>query len=140
MSKRLNEIEMFAGMSDLLESLHARGYKLFIMSSNSTSNISKFLSSNGVKKYFKKIYGGVGLLNKAGALRRTLKRNNLNPEDVIYVGDEVRDIEAAKDVDIKIVSVSWGFNDKTILNNEKPNFLVNTPAELLKILENLENR
>ena len=139
MAKQLKEIPMFSGMDEVLEGLHKKGIRLLIISSNSSSNISKFLSMHGSKKYFKKIYGGVGLLGKSSALRKVLKSNKLSPEDVIYVGDEVRDIEAARDVDLDVVAVSWGFNDVSLLALEKPTAIARTRPELLKVLETWVN-
>lgn len=138
MSKRLKEIKPFDGMDDILAELHKRGYRVFVMSTNSNRNISRFLSAHGMRKDVRKIYGGVGLLNKAGALRKILKKNKIKPTEAIYVGDEVRDVEAAKSVDMKIVAITWGFNDTERLLAENPNHLVRTRPDLLKILKSWE--
>ena len=134
MGKRLNEIKLFSGMEEVLESLHSHGYRMFVMSSNSSKNINRFLHHHGLRGYFKKIYGGVSLLGKSGTLRKILKQNKLHPEDVIYVGDEMRDIESAKNVGSEVVAVGWGFNDVERLENEQPTVLVRSRPELLKVL------
>jgi len=63
-----------------------------------------------------------------------LKSENLKSEEVIYVGDETRDIEAAKRTQIKAIAVSWGFNSKEVLAEHKPDFLIHKPHELIEVL------
>ena len=109
-----------------------------VMSTNSTSNINSFLARTGFSGYFQAVYGGVGLLNKATALKRILKKNGLKSEDAVYVGDEVRDIIAAKEVNVPVVSVAWGFNGSDRLIKESPMVIVRTRPELLKVLESWE--
>jgi phosphoglycolate phosphatase-like HAD superfamily hydrolase len=50
------------------------------------------------------------------------------------VCDEVRDIEAAKKSGIKSIAVAWGYNTKDALIKENPDFLVNSPDELINII------
>ena len=57
----------------------------------------------------------------------------LHPSNVLYVGDEVRDIEAAKKAGIRIAAVTWGYNSKKALEAYKPDYLVTKPEELLQI-------
>ncbi len=138
MAKRLNEIKPFGGIDEVLNSLHKQGFKMCIISTNSTSNINSFLAKSGFSSYFQSVYGSIGLLNKAAALKKVLKKNSLKSEDVIYVGDEVRDIEAAKEINVPIVSVAWGFNESDRLVKEGPMVVVRTRPELLKVLESWE--
>ena len=67
-----------------------------------------------------------------------MEKHNLKPQEIIYVGDEVRDIQACKKIGVKIIAVSWGYNSKEILDREKPDYLVNKPIEIPKILKNIK--
>jgi phosphoglycolate phosphatase-like HAD superfamily hydrolase len=109
-----------------------------IISTNSTSNINSFLARCGFSGYFQSVYGSIGLLNKTSALKKILKKNSLKAVDAVYVGDEVRDIEAAKKVNVPVVSVTWGFNESDRLVKEGPMVVVRTRPELLKVLESWE--
>jgi phosphoglycolate phosphatase len=88
-------------------------------------------------KEFVDLYGGVGLLGKGRVLRRVLKRNSLDPEHTWYVGDEVRDITSAREAGLRIMSVTWGFNNAEILQKHRPTRLIETPDELLDNLEEI---
>jgi phosphoglycolate phosphatase-like HAD superfamily hydrolase len=69
-----------------------------------------------------------------------LRKESLNPEEVVYVGDETRDIEAAKKSQIKVIAVTWGFNSKQVLAAQNPDFLIDRPEELIKVIESLQER
>jgi phosphoglycolate phosphatase-like HAD superfamily hydrolase len=83
---------------------------------------------------FSFIHSELNLFGKSGALDKMLKKYKLHKPDVLYVGDEVRDIEACKKVGVDIVSVTWGFNSREVLEKYQPNKLVGTPEELLQCI------
>lgn len=133
LSKRLDEIQIAKHLDKVIKQLHADGYKLYVVSSNSETNIRLFLDKYNIKHYFTAIYGNVGLFSKAQTLRKVLKWQKIEAVECLYVGDEVRDIDAAKKVHIKVAAVTWGFSGKKILKSYKPDFLVDEPDRLLRI-------
>jgi phosphoglycolate phosphatase-like HAD superfamily hydrolase len=44
-----------------------------------------------------------------------LREQSLQPADILYVGDEVRDVEACQKVGVKIIAVTWGLNSQEAL-------------------------
>lgn len=137
MNEAIGQIKPFAGMADVIEKLHSEGHELFILSSNSVPNVRSFLHEHGLHMYFLEIYGGIGLFGKAPALRKLLREHNLEKENAIYVGDEVRDVQAAQAVKLRVVAVSWGFARLAGLEARKPTALAKDSADLMKILEEL---
>jgi phosphoglycolate phosphatase len=134
MTKRLSEVQVFGGMSDTIKNLQDDGYQLFIMSSNSTANVRRFLQQRELSKYFTNVYGGVGLFGKARALRKVLYQNHLTATDCVYIGDEPRDIEASESAGMGCIAVSWGFNAAQLLREHQPVAVVNTPEKLLSTI------
>lgn len=59
------------------------------------------------------------------------------PDNTIYVGDSDVDIQTAKNSHLKSVGVTWGFRDKKILEKEGADFIINTPLELLEIIDKI---
>ncbi len=137
MSRVIGRLKPFDGMPDLIKKLHAEGHELFIVSSNSVRNIHKFLHHHKLHTYFLEVYGGVSLFGKAPALRRLFKEQNLDIANAVYIGDELRDIQAAKSINLRVIAVSWGFASPANLESEKPTALVNTPKELMALLEDI---
>ena len=92
------------------------------------------LARDGIEKV-DFIWADAPILAKDEAIEGLLADQALSPEETIYVGDEVRDIDACRKAGIKIISVSWGFNSKAVLRKKEPDYLVETPMQLLTILE-----
>jgi len=133
--KRLSEVPVFKDMPELLKQLHADGHKLYVMSSNGPQNIRKFLKRHKIIQYFSGIHGNTGLFGKATAIRSIIRKYKINPAECYSVGDETRDVDAAKKAHIKCIAVTWGYNGEKILKAHKPDFMIHKPAELLKLLQ-----
>jgi len=136
-SLKIPGIKPFDGMTEVLQKLHEEGYQMFILSTNSSANVSKFLKINGLDSYFIKIYGDIGLRSKASALKKVLNKEKLTATQSLYIGDEVRDVEASDKVGIKVIAVGWGFNHPDVLRRANPTALANRPSELPGILKKI---
>ncbi|MDX2100769.1 MAG: HAD-IA family hydrolase [Leptolyngbyaceae cyanobacterium bins.59] len=122
-----------SGMPETLKQLKQQGNRMGIITSNSEENVIAFLKSNEMKDAIDFVYSGVSLFGKGRLIRRFLKESNLPAESVLYVGDETRDIEAAKRAGTRAVAVTWGFNSREVLTSHRPDFLVDRPEELIAI-------
>lgn len=131
MDSVIRELKPFDDMPETIRKLHAEGHELFILSSNSVKNIRVFLKKHNLRENFVEIYGGVELFGKASMFHRLLRDHGLKPKELISVGDETRDIEAAQSVRVKTVAVTWGFARKEDLKILKPDAIVSTPAEII---------
>ncbi len=134
MHREMEAIAVFEGIEDVLKRLQAEKIPIYIMSSNSPGNIRKLLKRVQLEGYFTRVYGDVGLFGKAKMLRSIVEENKLVPADTFYVGDEGRDVEAAKRVGLKSVAVTWGFNSAELLAAHHPHALANSREELAKVL------
>lgn len=137
MSKNMHLFKSFPGIPDLIKKLHAEGHELFVLSSNSKKNIKYFLKHQKLEKYFVDYYGGIGVFSKTPALRRLLKDHEIDVKDAVYIGDEVRDIEAARAIGLRIIAVSWGFASRDNLVAAKPMQVIDSSDELIDILEEI---
>ena len=125
-------LKTFDGLPEVIRELHVRGDKLFIVTSNSHDNVMKFLELNSLDKYFTEIATGSGLFSKAKHIRRLMKRHGMKRRETVYIGDETRDIQAARLALIKPVAVAWGLNTRRILARQRPAYLIDEPAQILK--------
>ncbi|MDB5182287.1 MAG: phosphoglycolate phosphatase [Candidatus Saccharibacteria bacterium] len=123
----------FPGLPETLKTLHERGDKLYIVTSNTRDSVDKFLNLNKVPDYFADIESGAGLFKKAKHIRKIMKKHHMPRKHTVYIGDETRDIQAARLAFIKGVSVTWGFNTREILSKQHPSFIIDKPKELLNI-------
>lgn len=135
LGQRLDELTVFPGISEVLHDLHKQGYQISVVSSNNEAIINKVLKREKIDQYVSGVYGNLGLFNKARAFKAVLRDQKASPNDAVYVGDEVRDIEAAKRGGIPIISVTWGYNGEAILKKYHPTYMAHTPKELLEIIQ-----
>jgi phosphoglycolate phosphatase len=128
----IETITIVPGLEPVLREL-SQHHKLGILTSNSADNVSQFLNRYQIADQFDFIYSGVSVFGKARVLRRTLKRYRFPADQVIYVGDETRDIDAARSIPITIAAVGWGFNTAEALSQRQPDILIHQPEELLTL-------
>ena len=129
-----NDIKLFPGIIDLLNTLK-KDYKIGVVSSNSQEIINGTLKEYNIEHLFEFVYSESSLFGKHLVLERMCRKHNIDRADVIYVGDEDRDIVAAKKAKIKTIAVTWGFNSKEKLSRENPDYLVDSPMQILKALQ-----
>ena len=130
----MRTIRVYPGMAELIEELKNKGVKLFVVSTNNTANVTKYLTKHGLIDQFDNVYGGASFLGKARAMRKAVVENNVKTTDVWCVGDERIDIHSARKAGLKIVSVSWGYSSRDGLQALGPDAIVDTMPELRKIL------
>ena len=129
LNKDMLDVKVFSGMAEVLHELKKRGYILGILSSNSKENIEKFCENNNLLM-FDFIHSEKNIFGKDKSLNNIIKKNNSKKEEMVYVGDEVRDIEACRKVGLDIISVGWGFNTPELLKKYNSN-IIDTPSQLL---------
>lgn len=130
--RSMDKIKIVAGMKEVIDEIKSSGSGVGLLSSNSEENLEKFCAQNNLTFDF--IYSGGSMFGKDKVIKKMLKKEKLGAEDILYVGDEVRDIEAARKAGVRIISVSWGFNDRSVLKKSQPDFLVDEPGEIMLIV------
>jgi HAD superfamily hydrolase (TIGR01549 family) len=127
--KDMHCLAPFKGIPEVLQILKEQGYRLGLVSANSEENVRAFMRSHQLS-VFEFLECGCDLPGKPEALGRRLREMNLRPCDMVYIGDQVRDAQAARDVGIRFGAVSWGFSTIKSLNTFAPDFIFNTPEDI----------
>lgn len=133
--ENMHRIPAFPGMPEAIDQLDKKGYDRYILSTNSLNNIHAFLGRNSLDDSITKVYGGADLFGKARRLSRLMRREGLLPAECVYVGDEQRDIEAAREAGIQCVAVTWGYQTAELLARHDPDGLAESPNELVDIID-----
>ncbi len=126
-----SSITLFPGVADMLRRLAGRGVKLAIVSSNSEATVRKVLGPDlaGLVTH----YGcGASVFGKAAKFREIIRKSSIAEADVLSVGDEVRDIEAARKVRLATGAVTWGYATAEILRAQRPSALFETTDDVLR--------
>ncbi|MFM1843283.1 MAG: phosphoglycolate phosphatase [Cyanobacteriota bacterium] len=131
LGKQIATLKPYLDIKEALVFLKEKGYTLGIVTSNNQDNVLSFLKINDLTDLFDFVYAGTTLFGKNRIINRVLKEHHWNAEEVIYIGDETRDISAAKKSRLTMISVGWGFSSPVILQEYQPDFLVYHPSELM---------
>jgi phosphoglycolate phosphatase len=132
--KGISTLKEFDGMREVFFKLKKSGYKLAIISTNSASNIEEFLKRNNLE-IFDRIFSSKGLFGKGYTIKKFLSKMKIEKEEMIYIGDELRDIVACQKTGVDIISVSWGYNSQDTLKQGNPQFIALSPDELTEMVD-----
>jgi phosphoglycolate phosphatase len=127
------EVELFPEIAPLLRELKTSGYKLGIVSSNSVANIEAVLRHHQVLSLFSFVRS-CSLFGKGRAIRSAMRANYVDPQRAVYVGDELRDVAAARRAGVRAIAVTWGFNATELLTQQQPDYVVRSPQEMRQVL------
>jgi HAD superfamily hydrolase (TIGR01549 family) len=125
-------IEPIEGLKNVLHGLVKNGARMGILSSNATENINQFLKNHDLE-VFEFVDSTLKVWTKNISLKKLLEKHGLKASQILYIGDETRDIEAAKALGIKVAAVTWGYNSEKALKTHQPDFLIRTPQELFQL-------
>lgn len=120
------------GMKELLLSLEKNKIKFAVLSSNDKENIQQFFDLNKIA--VADIYSSRSVFGKHTLINKFLKQKNLKPSEILYVGDELRDVVACHKSNVKVAWVSWGFDSALSLKNNKPDYHIDSPAQILSLV------
>ena len=115
----IRDIPLFTGVTDMLALLAQSGVRLALVSSDNENNARLQLGAEATS-LFTDFDCGASLFGKAGKFKRVLKRAGVPPHLAIAIGDEIRDLEAARAAGIAFGAVSWGYADPAALQALKP--------------------
>lgn len=136
--KGLFENEVYEGIKDLLETIHASGRKLILATSKPEEFAIRILEHFQLAKYFTCI-GGASMdgvrSKKADVISYALKKAGVyDLSETVMVGDREHDIIGAKQVGMDSIGVLFGYGNYEELENAGANYIVNSPLEILDII------
>ena len=110
MKKHRGSIALFQDIADTLRHLDEQGLILAVVSSNSRDNVTQVLGPSC--RYIRAFECGASIFGKAARLRRVMRKFAVAPEQVIYIGDQPTDGEAAATAGIAFGAVAWGYGTR----------------------------
>jgi len=126
------------GAKEVLETLYSRGVILGV-ASNKFGRFSRLaLNHLGVSSYFKSVFGAGDVpRNKPfpDMIHAALREMGLPPEEVVFVGDTLTDIETGKEAGIDVYALPTGFHTRKELSQKKPKRILRNLKELTDLLD-----
>ncbi len=125
----------YPGVRETLAELQP--YILAVISNKPYRFTVRILEKLNIAHHFKYVLGGDSLpVHKPdpGQILYIMQQSQLNPSEILMVGDSENDILAAHAIAAPVVAVTYGFRSENALKIQKPDYLINEFADLLKIL------
>ena len=133
MARDIAHIALFPGVDRLLRGLAERGIRTAIVTSNSIDNVRRVLGPDNAA-LIQHYACGVSIFGKRAKLRGVLRDSGIAAAEAICVGDEIRDLEAARAEGIAFGAVSWGYTSPEALRAHAPEETFSTVDEILQKL------
>jgi phosphoglycolate phosphatase len=126
------EISLFAGVEAMLRTLAGSGVQLALVTSDSEANAREKLGPTAA--LFAHFDCSASVFGKPAKFRRVIRRAGVSPAEVIAIGDEVRDIEAARAMGIACGAVCWGYAAPAALRALAPDLVFESMDDIAPVL------
>jgi phosphoglycolate phosphatase len=126
-------IHVFDGVRAMLKTLSEAGVRMMLCSSNAEANVRAVLGREDAA-LFEAYFCGSGLFGKARKFRRAIETSGVAARDILAIGDETRDVDAAREVGLVVGAVLWGYANPETLLAMKPDVAFATPADIVAYL------
>lgn len=130
--KAADKTQLFDGVPELMRDLRAAGIKVVVVSSDTAESVKAVLDRENIQVDL--LNCGASLFGKTNKFKKVLKAMQVEARDTISIGDEIRDIEAARPLGIRTGAVAWGYTLPDALAKHHPTHLFTDVAEMRRVL------
>ncbi|MHC4887221.1 MAG: HAD family hydrolase [Planctomycetota bacterium] len=106
-----------------------------VITNSDSAPVLAALECYGLAEAVKAVEGGEPGTTKAERIGMLRKKYGREGELCVMIGDTIGDIRAGKEAGVGTAGVTWGFQDKALLAREAPDYLLDSPEELIEIAE-----
>ncbi len=132
-----DSIHCFEGVDDLLRSLKQRNIHMALVTTNTCETVKRVLGED-LYNLFQHFEDKVSIFGKPAALKRIARKSGFHRSEMLAIGDEIRDIVAAKKVNIPFGAVSWGFSSIESLTMHSPEHTFTEMGQILDLMDGLK--
>jgi phosphoglycolate phosphatase len=122
-------VALFPGVPEMMNALADAGVRLAIVSSNSDANVRRVLGP-GLASLVEHYGCGAAMMGKRPKLRAAARALRVPLAQVLCIGDEIRDLEAAHAEGMAFGAVTWGFTRADALAVHAPAALFHAVDEI----------
>lgn len=130
------KVSLVPGIKEALKALKDDGFRMGIVTSNAEETVRNIISRNDID-VFDFILSEKGIFGKGKIIKKAMKTYGISPKYAVYIGDELRDVDAARYAGLKMVAVLWGLNSAKVFSNKKVDTVVKKTEDLKGIIEGL---
>jgi len=129
-------LKVFPGMEGVLVQA-AMQARIGIVSGNTTITIQKFLGDHHLTHTVETILGVDAPGTKVEKINQMIEGSGWR-DDAAFIGDTASDVRAARESSVASIAVTWGHHSRQKLIEAAPDYLVDTPEELVAVLNGMK--
>ena len=128
----MNQSELFEGVAETIQDLHASGYFLAVATGKGRKGLDMALKNTGLEPFFHITRCADETRSKPDPLMldEILTDLDLDPEKAIMVGDTSYDIDMACNIKMDCIAVTYGMHDVQHLKSSNPTYLIDSIDQL----------
>jgi phosphoglycolate phosphatase len=130
--RRIDEVDLFPGVLETLHTMADRDIALALVTSNAI-DIVRAVVGRSLFSRFAAVECGASLFGKSVRLRRALAVTRIDRSQAMYIGDEIRDAQAARRAGIAFGAVAWGYTELQVLLRQDPREVFRVSPDLLHL-------
>ncbi len=123
---------MYPDAFEIFQYLSAKGKKMAILSTHPEKHLRREANEYDLSQFITSLIGSSA--DKSEDLLNLCEEFNVKPENILFVGDMVSDIQAAKKVGVISVAITTGYHPKELLLAQKPDFIFSNLSDLKTII------
>lgn len=131
---------LYPGVEALLETLRQHQVKMAIVTNKPRQFVSPILKHLSIESYFDYILGGDDLPNKKPhpePLLHCMAELGVSADESLMVGDSRNDIQAARNANVLVAAVDYGYNHGAPIEDEQPDFVLSNIHQVIARLKNV---
>lgn len=125
----------YKGIHDVLKILKKEGSVLFLVSSHPHEILVDEVKTYGVFDHFHDVQGSI--FDKSVAIQSLIKKFSFENAQVVYVGDTIQDVRAAKKAGVKMFAVTEGYHSQEQLLKEDPDWIYPNVTHIPSLLDKI---
>lgn len=131
-SETTSASELFDGVADVIQDLHAHGYYLAVATGKGRHGLDLALNNSGLKPFFHITRCADETRSKPDPLMldEILTDLDLDSKKAIMVGDTSYDLEMANNINMDSIAVTYGMHDKEHLEASNPTYFIDAIEQL----------
>lgn len=130
----------FDGICKLMDFLVENSISINVLSNKRNEFVNNLTHHYFPTYKFDCVYGelpGIPKKPDPSSALNIAKDIGINPTDIVFIGDSIYDIIAGKNANMKTIAVTWGNQERDLLNTENPDFIADCVDEIIDYIKTL---
>jgi len=128
----LDHTVLYPGVREVLDRLRGAGVRMAVLTNKPVRFSQAIIDGLGLHAHFCRVYGGNSFEQKKPhpiGIETLIAECGATRDETLMVGDSSVDVQTARNANVKVCGVTWGFQPETFAECP-PDFLIHHPEEL----------